>query len=43
LSVKHLYGNWRNKYPGEEMKAALWATARASTMPEFQRAMENVK
>lgn len=39
LCVKHLYGNWRKKYPGEEMKGALWVAARASTEPEFDRAM----
>lgn len=43
LCVKHLYGNWRKKYPGQEMKGALWVAARASTEPEFKRAMEHLK
>ncbi|CAJ2671965.1 unnamed protein product [Trifolium pratense] len=41
--VKHLYGNWRKKYPGEQMKQSLWIAARATTVPEFERAMENMK
>jgi hypothetical protein len=41
--VKHLYGNWRKKYLGEQMKKALWIAARATTIPEFERAMENMK
>ncbi|GAU47619.1 hypothetical protein TSUD_90240 [Trifolium subterraneum] len=43
LCVKHLYGNWRKKYPGDELKAALWAAARSTTMPEFTRAMDSLK
>ncbi|XP_057423638.1 uncharacterized protein LOC130717437 [Lotus japonicus] len=43
LCVKHLYGNWRKKYPGQEMKGALWAATRASTGPEFERAMDHMK
>lgn len=41
--MKHLYGNWRKRYPGATMKEALWAAARANTMPEWQKAMENIK
>ncbi|PNY10913.1 hypothetical protein L195_g007507 [Trifolium pratense] len=43
LCVKHLYGNWRKKYPGDELKKALWAAARSTTIPEFTRAMDNLK
>ena len=43
LCVKHLYGNFRKKYPGQEVKNALWRAARASTEPEFKKAMEILK
>ena len=43
ISVKHLYGNFRKKYPGQDMKQALWRAARASTLPEFTKAMEEMK
>jgi hypothetical protein len=43
LCVKHLYGNWRKKHPGDELKEALWAAARSTTMPDFTRAMNNLK
>ncbi|XP_057432753.1 uncharacterized protein LOC130725552 [Lotus japonicus] len=43
VCVKHVYGNWRKKYPGMEMKGALWAAARACTVPQFDRAMEKLK
>lgn len=41
--MKHVYGNWRKKYPGEEMKSCLWSAARANTIPHFERAMESMK
>ncbi|XP_057418034.1 uncharacterized protein LOC130712214 [Lotus japonicus] len=31
LCVKHLYGNFRKRFPGEELKNTLWSAARAST------------
>jgi hypothetical protein len=43
LCVKHLYGNWRKKYPCEQMKQSLWIAARATTVPEWEKAMENMK
>ena len=43
LCVKHLYGNFRKKYPGGEMKATLWRAARASRVEEFKIAMEAMK
>src|ERR1051325_10797544 len=43
LCVKHLYGNWRKKYPGLEMKEALWRAARATTMPGWERVMNDMK
>jgi hypothetical protein len=43
LCVRHLYGNFRKRHPGEHLKEALWAAARANTMPDFNRAMEKLK
>lgn len=43
VCVKHVYGNWRKKYPGEEMKGALWSAARACNVPQFDRAMKKLK
>ncbi|XP_057440813.1 uncharacterized protein LOC130732838 [Lotus japonicus] len=34
LCVRHLYSNFRKRFPGEELKNALWAAARASTEPQ---------
>jgi hypothetical protein len=43
LCVKHLYGNFRKRYPGDTLKQALWAAARSSTVSGFNRAMEHLK
>ncbi|MCH79818.1 defensin/CCP-like protein [Trifolium medium] len=43
LCVKHLYGNWRKKYPGIELKESLWMAARATTVPAWERAMQRMK
>jgi hypothetical protein len=43
LCVKHFYGNWRKRHSGEHLKEALWIAARANTMNEFKKAMENLK
>ncbi|CAK8563502.1 unnamed protein product [Lathyrus sativus] len=43
LCVKHLYGNWRKKYPGIFMKETLWRAARATTIPAWERAMNHMK
>jgi DNA-binding sugar fermentation-stimulating protein len=43
LCVKHLYGNWTKKYPGIEVKGAFWRADRATTFPEFTRAMEHLQ
>ncbi|XP_057452787.1 uncharacterized protein LOC130744635 [Lotus japonicus] len=43
VCVRHVYGNWRKKYPGEEMKNALWSAARSCTVPQFDRAMQKLK
>ncbi|XP_058783183.1 uncharacterized protein LOC131657842 [Vicia villosa] len=33
LCVKHLYGNWKKKHSGLELKEVMWAAARATTIP----------
>ncbi|XP_058733419.1 uncharacterized protein LOC131605035 [Vicia villosa] len=43
LCVKHLYGNWKKKYPGIVMKEVLWRAARVTTVPAWERAMEHMK
>ncbi|XP_058784134.1 uncharacterized protein LOC131658902 [Vicia villosa] len=43
LCVKHLYGNWRKKYPGIIMKEALWREARATKISGWQRSMNHMK
>jgi hypothetical protein len=37
--VKHLYGNWKKRFPGAHMKELLWKAARATTVPEFNQVM----
>ncbi|XP_058766723.1 uncharacterized protein LOC131640331 [Vicia villosa] len=43
LCVKHLYGNWKKKYPGLQLKEVLWSAARATTIPSWERAMLKMK
>ncbi|KAI5405852.1 hypothetical protein KIW84_052569 [Lathyrus oleraceus] len=43
LCVKHLYGNWKKKHPGLELKEVLWAAARATTIPTWERVMLRMK
>src|ERR1044072_8353355 len=43
LCMKHLYANFRKKFPGDLMKQAIWKAARASTEQQFKVAMEEVK
>ncbi|XP_057423086.1 uncharacterized protein LOC130717015 [Lotus japonicus] len=43
LCVKHLYANFKKKYPGDLLKNAMWAAARASIVPEWKCAMEVMK
>jgi hypothetical protein len=38
-----LYGNWKKKYPGAHMKEVLWKAARATTVPDWNRAMQRMK
>ncbi|XP_058784528.1 uncharacterized protein LOC131659338 [Vicia villosa] len=43
LCVKHLYGNWKKKYPGLELKEVMWSAARATTVATWERAMLRMK
>ncbi|XP_058746340.1 uncharacterized protein LOC131619237 [Vicia villosa] len=43
LCVKHLYGNWKKRYPGTRMKELLWQAARATVVPDWERAMKKIE
>lgn len=43
LCVKHLYGNFKKRHAGEHLKEAMWKAARCTTMPEFNKAMDDLK
>ncbi|KAI5439440.1 hypothetical protein KIW84_025005 [Lathyrus oleraceus] len=43
LCVKHLYGNWKKKHPGLELKEMLWAPARETIVLAWERAMLRMK
>eukprot|EP00256_Glycine_max_P068192 XP_025982787.1 uncharacterized protein LOC102664952 isoform X1 [Glycine max] len=43
LCVKHLYGNWKNKYPGAHMKELMWMAGQATTIPNWEKAMLQIK
>ncbi|KAK2383489.1 hypothetical protein QL285_070935 [Trifolium repens] len=43
LCVKHLYANWKKKYPGLELNEVFWMAARATTIPAWERAMNRLK
>nr|XP_012570215.1 uncharacterized protein LOC105851895 [Cicer arietinum] len=43
LCVKHLYGNWKKKYPGGHMKELLWLAARATVVQDWEKAMQKIK
>ncbi|XP_058726755.1 uncharacterized protein LOC131598141 [Vicia villosa] len=43
MCVKHLYGNWKKKHSGLMLKQAMWAAARATCVPMFDREMEKLK
>ncbi|XP_058776608.1 uncharacterized protein LOC131650925 [Vicia villosa] len=43
LCAKHLYGNWKKKNPGLEFKEVMWSAARATTVPQWERAMARMK
>ncbi|XP_058780530.1 uncharacterized protein LOC131654122 [Vicia villosa] len=43
LCVKHLYRNWKKKYPGAHMKELLWQAARATVVPDWERAMKKIE
>jgi len=39
LCVKHLYANFKKRYPGLDLKEVFWMAARATTVPAWERAM----
>ncbi|KAL9666571.1 hypothetical protein QQ045_000906 [Rhodiola kirilowii] len=41
--VRHLYANFRKVFKGKQLKDGMWACARASTLAQFHKAMDNVK
>lgn len=41
--VRHLYNNFKGEFKGLLMKDILWKAARATTVPHFTRAMEEMK
>ncbi|KAB2601156.1 hypothetical protein D8674_002161 [Pyrus ussuriensis x Pyrus communis] len=41
--VRHLYTNFKNLFKGKTLKDALWSVARATTVPHFKKAMEDMK
>ncbi|KAH1188952.1 hypothetical protein GmHk_20G056827 [Glycine max] len=43
LCVKHLYGNWKKKYPGAHMKKLMWMAAQATITPDWEKAMVQIK
>lgn len=43
LNAKHLYGNWKKKYLGLEMKEVMWSVARSTTIPSRKRVMQLMK
>ena len=43
LCVKHLYGTWRKKYPEAHMKELMWMASQAITVPDWEKAMNQIK
>jgi hypothetical protein len=41
--VKHLYGNWRDKYPRIELKEVLWMAARAPWKEQCNESMRRLE
>lgn len=41
--MKHLYGNFKKRFPGNELKLAMWSAARANTSVEFNVAINELK
>lgn len=42
LNAKHLYGNWKKKYLGLEMKEVMWSVARSTTIPSLMQLMKSL-
>ncbi|CAL2240111.1 unnamed protein product [Prunus armeniaca] len=43
ICVRHLYNNFRSSHSGLALKHLLWPAARATTMPQWEAEMENMK
>ncbi|XP_039687036.1 uncharacterized protein [Medicago truncatula] len=43
LCVKHLYANFKKRYPGLDLKEVFWMAGRATTVPVWERAMNQMK
>lgn len=43
LCVKHLYGDWRKKYLRAHMRELMWMTARATTVVDWGKVMNQIK
>ncbi|CAM8878345.1 unnamed protein product [Rhodiola kirilowii] len=41
--VRHLYANFRKVFKGKQLKDGMWACARAATLAQFHKAMDNMK
>lgn len=41
--VRHLYQNFRNKFPGLELKQLFWRAASTANVKDFQEIMEDIK
>ena len=41
--VRHIYDNMKQLFKGENIKELVWRCARASTVAEFNRGMEELK
>lgn len=40
--VRHIYGNFKNKYGGKKMKNAYWASVKATTIYDFLNEMGKI-
>ncbi|XP_058742290.1 uncharacterized protein LOC131614751 [Vicia villosa] len=43
LCVRHLYNNFRKKYPGKMLKDAIWKAARSTYVQDWEREMRSMR
>ena len=41
--VRHLHNNFKQKHPGEVLKQLMWNAARSTTVPWFNKHMDEMK